>query len=507
LVHGAVWASLHFVRNPIIIQGGMGAGVSDWRLARTVSCLGHLGVVSGTAVNTLLLRRLQDGDPQGDSRRALSHFPDRAVAEEILSLYFQEGGRKPGQAYKLSPLSNLNASLRFHQLSVAGAFVEVWLAKEGHDNPVGINLLEKLQLANLPAIYGAMLAGVDYVLMGAGIPREIPGVLDLFSDQKAASIKAHAVGLTSAPEHEDVRTSFDPALVLPDMEKKPLKRPLFLAIVSSATLATHLAKKSTGRVDGFVVEGPLAGGHNAPPRGPLKLSETGEPIYGSKDIPDLVAIKEIGLPFWMAGSFATPEKLREALDAGAAGIQVGTAFAFCEESGMSESIKRAAIRKWGLPNSNTTDRVFTDPLASPTDFPFKVAPMEGTLSVDALYQARPRICDLGYLRTLAVGPSGDFVHRCPSEPIADYLKKGGKIEETVGRKCLCNALMSNIDMGQSQKSGHEELALVTAGDDLAMLRRFLRGGKTTYTARDVIEQLLENAKPAFSSAPSSSLSP
>ncbi|MEO5666511.1 MAG: nitronate monooxygenase [Bdellovibrionota bacterium] len=488
------------MKAPVIIQGGMGAGVSDWRLARTVSCLGHLGVVSGTAVNTLLLRRLQDGDPNGDSRRALSHFPDQKVAQEIIDLYFKEGGRAPGQAYKLSPLSNLSSSLRFQQLSVAGAFVECWLAKEGHDNPVGINLLEKLQLANLPAIYGAMLASVDYVLMGAGIPREIPGVLDLFSEQKAASIKVHAVGATTTV-HQDITSSFDPALVLPDLVKAPLKRPLFLAIVSSATLATHLMKKSTGKVDGFIVEGPLAGGHNAPPRGPMKLTESGEPLYGIKDVPDLVAIKDLGLPFWMAGSFATPEKLREARDAGAAGIQVGTAFAFCEESGMSESIKRAAIRKWGLPDSNSPDRVFTDPLASPTDFPFKVAPMTGSLSDEDVYKARPRICDLGYLRTLAVGPSGDFVHRCPSEPIADYLKKGGKLEETVGRKCLCNALMTNIDMGQSQKNGYNELALVTAGDDLIMLRRFLCGGKTSYSARDVIEHLLQLPKERIVSAP------
>jgi len=469
----------------------MGAGVSDWRLAQTVSRLGQLGVVSGTAVNTLLVRRLQDGDPQGDSRRALSHFPDQKIAQEILDLYFIEGGRKPGTLYKLSPLSNLNPSLRFLQHSVVGAFVEVWLAKEGHSNPVGINLLEKLQLANMPVLYGAMLADVDYVLMGAGIPREIPGVLDLFAQQKEASIKVNAVG---APADADIKSTFNPDLVFPELEKKPLKRPYFLAIISSATLASHLVKKSTGKVDGFVVEGHLAGGHNAPPRGPMKLCENGEPVYGVKDAPDLAGIKAIGLPFWMAGAFGTPEKLREALDAGAVGVQVGTAFAFCEESGMSASIKTAAIKKWGVPNANPKDRVFTDPLASPTDFPFKVAPMEGTLSDAAVYEARPRICDLGYLRTLAMGPEGKLLHRCPSEPIADYLKKGGKIEETVSRKCLCNALMTNIDQGQSQKNGYQELPLVTAGDDLIALRRYLRNGKTSYSARDVIEQLLEEPK-------------
>ena len=45
---------------PKIIQGGMGVGVSSWRLARAVSALGQLGVVSGTALDQVLARRLQD---------------------------------------------------------------------------------------------------------------------------------------------------------------------------------------------------------------------------------------------------------------------------------------------------------------------------------------------------------------------------------------------------------------------------------------------------------------
>jgi nitronate monooxygenase len=478
-------------KKPLIIQGGMGAGVSNWKLARSVSELGHLGVVSGTAINSILLRRLQDGDPSGDMRRALAHFPDSQIAQEILDLYFIEGGRPADQAYKLSPLGNLKPSLRFQQLNAVGAFVEVWLAKETHSNPVGINLLEKLQLSTLSALYGAMLADVDYVLMGAGIPREIPGVLDLFAQQRAAAIKVNITGNATAPSvasaTEEAFSHFDPAFVFPELLKKPLKRPQFLAIISSATLGSHLIKKSTGRVDGFIIEGFLAGGHNAPPRGPLKLSEKGEPIYGEKDIPDLVAIQKLGLPFWMAGNYATAEKLCEAIDAGASGIQVGTAFAFCRESGMSESIKRAAIKKWGLPDSQPKDRVFTDPIASPTDFPFKVAPFEGSLSDQSVYLQRKRICDLGYLRSVAVDASGKHVHRCPSEPIDDYLKKGGKIEDTVGRKCLCNALMSNIDQSQIQKNNYQELTLVTAGDDLATLKRFIRKGQNSYSARDVID--------------------
>ncbi|MCJ7755904.1 MAG: hypothetical protein MUP13_15190, partial [Thermoanaerobaculales bacterium] len=62
---------------PKIIQGGMGVAISNWNLARTVSKLGQLGVVSGVALEVLLVRRLQDGDVGGHIRRALESFPFR----------------------------------------------------------------------------------------------------------------------------------------------------------------------------------------------------------------------------------------------------------------------------------------------------------------------------------------------------------------------------------------------------------------------------------------------
>ena len=70
---------------PVIIQGGMGAAVSDWRLANAVSSEGQLGVVSGVALGALLARRLEVGDPGGHMRRALAAFPVRDAAERILS--------------------------------------------------------------------------------------------------------------------------------------------------------------------------------------------------------------------------------------------------------------------------------------------------------------------------------------------------------------------------------------------------------------------------------------
>src|SRR5690606_1862544 len=66
---------LDLMSYPLIIQGGMGAGISNWRLARAVSQTGQLGVVSGTALDVILARRLQEGDPAGEFRHALSRFP------------------------------------------------------------------------------------------------------------------------------------------------------------------------------------------------------------------------------------------------------------------------------------------------------------------------------------------------------------------------------------------------------------------------------------------------
>ena len=463
----------------------MGAAVSNWMLARTVSQAGQLGVVSGTALGLVLARRLQAGDPDGQMRRALARFPLAEVAARVLKTYFVPGGKVKESPFKLTAMPTLQPSKPLEELMVAANFAEVFLAKDGHPGLVGINFLEKIQLPTLPSLYGAMLAGVDYVLMGAGIPRAIPGVMDRLAKGEPVSLKIDVEGAASG---EEFLSKFDPRAFCGDL-LTAVKRPLFLGIVASATLALTLAKKSSGRVDGFVVEGETAGGHNAPPRGPLQLSDKGEPVYGPRDVPELEKIRAIGLPFWLAGYYGRKGKLVEALGLGAAGIQVGTAFAFCEESGVQPELKARAIQL----SREGKARVFTDPVASPTGFPFKVVQMEGTLSETADYQARTRICDLGYLRRVYRKPDGTVGYRCPAEPVADYLKKGGVIEETQGRKCLCNALVANVGLGQVNAEGESEQALLTAGDDVAGIAQFLPPGSETYSASDVIRQLLADS--------------
>lgn len=466
---------------PKIIQGGMGVGVSNWVLARAVSIAGQLGVVSGTALDVVLARRLQSGDPDGHVRRALDHFPFPEIARRVWDQYFVEGGIPKGQPFKSVPLMTATPHPSLLELHTLANFVEVFLAKAGHAGEVGINLLEKIQLPTLACIFGAMLAGVDFVLMGAGIPRAIPGVLDQFAQGQAVKLKLDVEGASTSEEYH---TSFDPQSFCGGSAPE-LKRPNFLAIITSATLALTLARKSTGKVDGFVVEGDTAGGHNAPPRGVMQLNSKGEPIYGERDVPDLKKIADVGLPFWLAGSYGAPGKLAEALSLGAKGIQVGTAFAYCEESGVAPEIKSKVLAAAVAGKLE----VRTDPLASPTGFPFKVVQMEGSVADPAVYAARKRVCDLGYLRHPYRKEDGTLGYRCPAEPEAIYLRKGGSECDLAGRKCVCNGLLSTIGLPQVVNGG-VEAPLLTAGDDVVNIGRFLKPGRSSYTAQEVIDQLL-----------------
>ena len=460
---------------PQIIQGGMGVAVSNWRLANAVSRAGQLGVISGTGMDTVLVRRLQDGDPGGHVRRAMERFPIPGVAQEVLRRYFNPNGRAEGAAYKLLPMYKQVASAARQRVTMLANFVEVSLAREGHDGPVGINLLTKVQMPNMASLYGAMLAGVNVVLMGAGIPREIPGVLDALAEHRLATLRFDVEGL-GREETEllrfDPREHWAPSGVL--------ERPRFIAVVAAASLAATLARKSNGRVDGFVVEGPTAGGHNAPPRGELRLSDRGEPVYGDRDIVDLAKLRELSLPFWLAGGAGSPEGRRAALAGGAAGIQVGTLFAYCDESGIAPNVKQRVLEAVAAGEAS----VRTDPRASPTGYPFKIVELPGEPDP----AERPRICDIGYLRTPARTAAGKLVYRCPAEPVDAYVAKGGSAADTVGRRCLCNGLVASVGYAQTRAT-EDEQPLVTSGDDLLHISRFL-GERRGYTAHDVITYLL-----------------
>ncbi len=471
-------------RWPVIIQGGMGVGVSGWPLARAVAAAGQLGVVSGVALDAVLARRLQLGDADGTARQALAALPVPGVAERILRRYFVPGGIGPGQPFRPVPRLGLRGSADGRDLEVAANFAEVYLARQGHHGPVGVNYLEKVQLATPAAVYGAMLAGVDYVLMGAGIPAQLPALLDALAGGRPGGVDVTVAGAAPGPRHA---ARLDPAELFP-AGPPPLARPVFLAIVSSAVLAAYLARSPVTAPDGFVLEGLDAGGHSAPPRGRLVLSPGGEPVYGPRDTIDLGKVSALGRPFWIAGGQVAEGKLAGARAAGAAGIQVGTAFALCRESGLVAGLRAALIGR-ALDGTLT---VRNEPHTSPAGFPFKVAQLPGTLADSAVYAARPRRCDLGYLRVPYQRDGGRVGYRCPAEPGDAYQRKGGAAGDTDGRRCLCNGLLATVGLGQRLDPGGTEPPLVTLGTDVGFLPGLVAAAGRDFGAADVLAYLLRD---------------
>ncbi len=454
---------------PLIIQGGMGIAVSSYHLAKAVSMAGQLGVVSGTAIDAVMAMRLHYGDILGNVRRSLNNFPVKEIGQQMIDKFYNTKN-KIKQMFKFT-MPSLNMSQEKENEIVTANFSEIFLAKEGHKGIVGINFLEKIQFPNLAGIYGALLAGIDYIIMGAGIPKEIPAVIEKLTRHEKVE---YTCNVENAKEPK--KMVFDPSRF--GLSNLKLKRPKFLAIISSNILAATLMKKSPVSPDGFIIEGHQAGGHNAPPRVSGVFNENGEPLYGEKDIVDLEKLKELNVPFWLAGSYGTKEGLKKALAAGAAGIQAGTVFAFTKEAGFTDDIKQKVI-------SSDSINIKTDPLASPTGFPFKVADIAGSLSDNEIYNKRQRVCNLGYLRTAYEKDDGSIGYRCAAEPVEMYVKKGGREENTRGRKCLCNALMAAAGFPLTCKSGEEEKPLITMGDDYKSVISRPYG----YSAEDVVKEI------------------
>ena len=463
---------------PDVIQGGMGIAVSTWQLAKEVSRGGGLGVVSATAIDSVVARRLQDGDSTGELRRAFSHFPNPEIATQVLNFYFNENGRAVGAPYLDIPKLSLRPSKITNNLLVISAFAEVWLAKENNSGIVGINLLEKIQLATSATLYGAILAEVDFFLMGAGIPTQIPELLRQLAEGSAVKLKIDVAG-------DDIKhfLTFEPKEIL-DKNLKLIK-PKFLAIISSHALASYLAKDEKTRPDGFIVEGYCAGGHNAPPRSRDSVGDDGQSKFTELDDADLSKIAKTGLPFWLAGGYGTAENLTKAKALGAIGIQVGSLFALTNESGFTRDIKDDLLEKL----ATDTLQVRTDPFASPTGFPFKIVEITGSLSEESEFNDRSRNCDLGYLRLPFKRAEGGIGYRCPAEPIKTYEFKGGSAEHNSRSKCLCNALMADIGLGQLRVDGTVELPLVTFGSDLAGAKELSKIHPEGWSAIQVLEFL------------------
>ncbi|MGZ6670441.1 MAG: nitronate monooxygenase, partial [Solirubrobacteraceae bacterium] len=292
----------------------------------------------------MMARELQLGDPGGAWKRqfgVLAPLLRPALRPALWGLYGHyhiPGGKKPGKTFAKVPAPQIDSPLERSLLTLAANFAEARRAKEGHDRPVGINYLRKIELQMLPGLLGAILAGVDYVAVGAGDPAEIPGLIRRLCALEPVKLP---VKVAHAETGRKFFVELDPRDYLA-REEAFLGPPKFLAIIGSHLPAEGLAGNEDTRPDGFIVENDSAGGHNAPPIGGLKL---GPVVWGPQDIANNAVIAGLGLPFWLAGGFGSAEGLRAAIRLGAAGVQIGTPFALATESGMDGRLRLAVLKQ------------------------------------------------------------------------------------------------------------------------------------------------------------------
>ena len=228
---------MKFLQQIKLIQGGMGVYVSNWRLARAVAMERPgetAGTVSGTALDVVYVRLLQLGDPGGHARRAFNAFDAKFgtdVGRKICDRYFIEGGKAPDARFRSAPMQVVRSEdgkttfgapngvngptpLKFDdsiiELLIATGFAEVWLAKEGHDGNIFINFLNKIDLPLIYIMYGAMLAGVDGVIVGAGNPDGLPAIRSRLASHQEVT---RSLSVLYAGPGEQFAISFDPKQV------------------------------------------------------------------------------------------------------------------------------------------------------------------------------------------------------------------------------------------------------------------------------------------------------
>jgi hypothetical protein len=118
-----------------------------------------------------------------------------------------------------------------------------------------------------------------------------------------------------------------------------------------------------------------------------------------------------------------------------------------------------------------------------------VVALSGSVSDEGTYASRERICDLGYLRRVYAKGETNPGYRCPGEPERSFLAKGGAMEDTLGKRCLCNGLLATVGLGQT-RDGVSEPPIVTSGDDYSFLPHVTQGDEVEYGAADVIDYLV-----------------
>ena len=308
-----------------IIQGGMGVGVSLSPLASAVAREGGVGIVSSACLDRLV------------SKRTGKKVNTYEASYEEVSLSKSSGG-------------------------FAGINIMIALVRDYEDS-----------------VKGAVDAGADFIISGAGLPLNLPAI--------------------TSPK--------DTALI---------------PIVSSARALELICKKWERlryRPDAVVLEGPLAGGHLG-----FKIDQID---LESNKLENLLppvkemAIKYGDIPVIVAGGIYTHSDIQRFLQMGANGVQMGTRFLATEESSASPVYKKAVV------SARDEDIIVARKPASPCGLPFRII-KQSPMYVSGLSRLRQPKCDKGYV--LLKDEEGKFT-RCPAK------------ESNENCFCICNGLLSS----------------------------------------------------------------
>ena len=246
-----------------IVQGGMGVGVSAHRLAGNVARLGAMGTLSSV-----------------DLRQ---HHPDLLARTE---------GRRDKALTDAANLEALDREIRA-ALEIAGS-----------EGAVAVNVMKAVG-AHAGYVRQSCESGAHAIVMGAGLPLDLPELTAQFPDVALVPILSEARGV---------------AIVLRKwMRKKRLP-------------------------DAVVIEHPgTAGGH----LGATRLDEVGAARFALEPVLEsvLATFGELGLardqvPIVVAGGINSHQRVREMLALGASAVQLGTAFAVSTEGDAHPEFKR-----------------------------------------------------------------------------------------------------------------------------------------------------------------------
>lgn len=455
---------------PVIFQAGMGAWVSGSYMAREVSRLGGLGIVSSVGLRTIVVEAVRKGNQE--MIEAAKNFPFSSYIEEMLA--FMPGQRSHGEAVPVDRLGPEGGLAQ--RLSTIAAFIEVSLAKKGHSGKIGINVMWKLSMTVLPVIYGSMLAGVDAIVCGAGVPMDVPGIMNNL--HTGENIDSPALYGTKTPVSLSVEEGTAELLA---SRNRPLLIPILSNYVFCRKIRDNWEKNFGIEPDFFVLEDYKAGGHNAPPRDKMTHSPKKDGIETYFD-----QVAELGIPIVVAGAFehgGTREDLLYWQKKGAYGIQVGSRFALCRESGILQKYRQEIIQA----NQNGGVEVLTCYQDSPTGYPIHRASLTGTLSDPVVYGARKRMCEHGYLcQCHSYTDKADkdvSMLICPAMPLSQYsgLCPDKTPEQCAadceGKICLCEGLLATVGVLTTPP------AYITLGESGRLFKK-------EESAREILEEIM-----------------